>query len=141
MAFDNFWAFNLPSDINTIVKTKSLARLASKYTSVSWTMDESERTTPIFPSVFVMIDCIELGNDLIGTDINAVNCEVEVQVTVTKEQGLSGARYVAGVVADEFKALGFEIREMPYFKDNTTDLKRMIFRGRRIIGQADIINS
>ena len=42
---------------------------------------------------------------------------------------------------NEFKALGFNIKEAPNFNDNTIDIKRIVFRAERVIGQADIIFS
>ena len=82
----------------------------------------------------------ELGGDLNGQDINGVMCMVQVDITCTKEQGSQDARFVSGVVMNEFKKLRFFINEVPQFNDNTNDLIRLIFRARRVIGQSDIIN-
>lgn len=74
-------------------------------------------------------------------DINGISCIAQVDITVTKEQGLESARHISSIVMDEFKQLGFQIANLPSFSQSTIDLKRMVFEARRIIGQADIINN
>lgn len=141
---DNNWAIELPTQIFTLVKTrvqKKINAATTKYPNIFWTMDGSINKTPVFPTIYVVFDCYETGNDLNNRDINAIDCTAQVDITVSKEQGLSGARYIAGMVMEEFKELGFTIRETPNFNDGTLDTKRMVFRASRVIGQADVIYS
>lgn len=146
MSVDNTWVIDLPEQIFTLVKTKvqkkiTTTSLAQKFPKTFWTMDSSVNAEPIFPTIYMIFVNNETGNDLYNKDINAIICMAQVDITVTKEQGLNGARTIAGLVMNEFKDLGFTIKEAPAFEDNTTDLKRMVFRASRVIGQSDIIFS
>lgn len=146
MNVDNNWIIEFPTELFMLVKTRAQSVIDSsvyrtEFSDAYWTMDEVINAEPIFPTIFMFFNMNEMGRDIEGIDINAVMCMCQVDITVSKKQGLSGGRYLAGVIMNEFKKLGFEIQEAPYFDDNTNDLKRMIFRARRLIGQADIINS
>ena len=136
---DNMWAFDIPEKIFTIVSTRGQEVLKDNYPDTKWSMDDKSYSTATFPTVLFTFTSTEMGNDLMGQDINAIYCSVQIDVTVTKEQGINVARYVSGVVANEMKRLSFSINEMPQFNDNTDDLIRLIFRCRRVIGQADTL--
>lgn len=143
---DNTWVIDLPTQIYTLVKTKSQAKFnkspkASVLKDTFWTLDGVINAKPVFPTIYLAFDCVEVGNDLHNKDINAVICTVQVDISVSKEQGLTTARYVSGIVMNEFKQLGFNISEAPNLNDSTIDIKRMVFRASRVIGQADIIFS
>ena len=75
----------------------------------------------------------ERGSDLIGEDINAVMVDVQVDITVLKEQTINTARYVSGVVVNEMKRLKFYVDEMPFQNESTNDLIRYTFRCQRIV--------
>lgn len=137
---DNTWVMDLPQTITTLVKTRGNTRLLERFPQIRWTTEDTKDSPLAFPTVLLTYTMNELGGDLQGQDINGVMCMVQVDVTCTKEQGSQDARYVTGVVMDEFKKLRFAINEIPQFEDNTTDLIRLIFRARRAIGQADEIN-
>ena len=136
---DNTWALEVPEKILTIVQTRGQAILDEKFPNAFWTTDDMNNSNPTFPTIMFTFDCSETGGDLMGTDINAVLCMAQIDVTVTKEQGINNARYVAGVVLSEMKRLMFSANEMPQFNDNTNDLIRLTFRCIRIIGQADTL--
>lgn len=146
MNVDNTWVIDLPTQIFTLVKTKvnkkvKTTTLSSKFSDIFWTMDSAVNIEPIFPTVYMFFECNEIGNDLTNTDINAIVCMAQIDITVSKEIGLNGARTIAGLCMNEFKALGFNIKEAPNFNENTLDIKRIVFRATRVIGQADIIYS
>lgn len=138
---DNTWAMELPQIITTIVSTRGKTRLATTYPNTSWTEEDVRNNPSVFPTVFMDYTMTEMGADLIGQDINAIMLMVQVDVTVSRDQGITGARLVTGVAMDEFKRLSFEVNQMPSFSDNTSDLIRMTFRARRVVGQADTFNS
>ena len=137
---DNSWAMEVPQTITTIVKTRGQARINDKFPNAYWTEEDRQNVNSIFPTIFLAYTMSEIGGDLEAQDINAIMLRAEVNVTVTKEQGVQNARFISGVVMDEFKRLRFIVQEFPQFKDNTSDLIRLIFRARRVIGQSDIIN-
>lgn len=136
---DNTWAMEVPETIFTIAQTRGQAVLNTKYPKAFWTMDDMYNSKPVFPTIKFTFNCSEAGGDLAGTDINAVFCMAQIDVTVTKDQGINEARYVSGVVLNEMKKMLFSTDEMPQFSDNTNDLIRLTFRCKRMIGQADTI--
>lgn len=136
---DNTWVMDLPQVITTIISTRGQAILRNKYPKALWTTEDVKNSNPTFPTILLSFDLAEVGNDLNGIDINGVMCTVDVNITVTKSQGIRDARWISGVAMNEFKKLRFVVNEMPRFDDNTNDLIRLIFRARRIIGQADMI--
>lgn len=143
---DNNWVLELPTQIFTLVKTRvnkkiNTSSLATKFKDTFWTMDNAVNIEPKFPTVYMFFESSEIGNDLMNTDINAIICMAQIDITVSKDLGLNGAKTLAGLCMNEFKALGFNIKEAPNFNDNTIDIKRIVFRAERVIGQADIIFS
>lgn len=136
---DNTWAYDLPDKIFTIAKTRGQAILNTDYPNTLWTMDSFENSEPIFPTIMFTIDMAERGSDLVGEDINAVLVDVQVDVTVLKEQTINVARYVSGVVVNEMKRLKFYVDEMPFQNESTNDLIRYTFRCQRMVGQADTL--
>ena len=136
---DNTWAIDIPEKVFTIAQTRGQAVLNEKFPKAFWTTDDMYNSDPVFPTIMFTFVCSEAGADLMGTDINAVFCMVQIDVTVTKDQGINNARYVSGVVLNEMKKLLFTVDEMPQFNDNTNDLIRLTFRCKRMIGQADTL--
>lgn len=133
------WVDDIQTKIFTIVKTKTISKLKTKYPDLNFTMDSSSITEPKFPTVYItFLAPSERGQDLIGQDVNAVNLTVQIDVLVNKAQGLTGARDVAYEVEDNFKELRFS-GTMPTFENNTTDVKRMIMRMSRIVGYNDFL--
>lgn len=137
---DNTWAMNLPDNIYTIAKTRAQAVLNTYYPDTLWTMDGLENSEPTFPAVMFTFTLSERGADLSGEDINAVMVDVQVDITVLKEQTINAATYVSGVIVNEMKRLKFYIDEMPFQNESTNDLIRYTFRCQRIVGQADTIS-
>lgn len=136
---DNTWAFDLPDKIFTIAKTRGQSVLEEQFPDASWTMDDSENKEPTFPTILFTITTAERGSDLMGEDINGLMVDVQVDVTVLKEQTINTAKYVSGVVANEMKRLKFYIDELPFQNETTNDLIRYTFRCQRIVGQSDTL--
>lgn len=137
---DNTWVLDLEPTIVALVKTRANKLIKTKYPNVNWTTDDTVIKEPVFPNIYILTSSTEIGKDMIGQDINGVSFTVQVRITVSKEQGMSGARFIAGKVMNEFKNLGFALDEIPRFEGNTPDTKQLLFRAYRIIGQADILN-
>lgn len=137
---DNTWVLELEPKIITLVQTRADKIIKEKYPDVNWTTDDSVVKEPVFPNIYIFTEAGELGRDLDNIDINGTAFMAQVRVTVSKEQGMAGARFVAGVVMNEFKRLHFAIDEIPRFEGGSPDTKQLLFRARRVIGQADILN-
>lgn len=140
MTVDNTWVLDLEPKIVALVKTRANKVIKKKYPDINWTTDDSVVKEPVFPNVYIFTECTEIGMDVTGDDINAVVMMAQVRITVTKDQGMAGARLVANATMNEFKRLGFIIDRIPRFEGGSTDTKQLLFRARRVIGQADILN-
>lgn len=135
------WVSDTELKVNTIVTTRAKKNLVSTYPDIFFTMDSESDTKPTFPTVYIhFLSEFEQGKTLDGCDVNAFTCGVQIDVTVTKEQGQTVARKVMYEVLEQFKKLSFEIIMMPEFI-STGDIqtKRMVSRCRRLIGASDII--
>lgn len=137
---DNTWAIDVETVVFATVKKRAQAILNSKYPNAFWTMDNVVNAEPTFPTIYMFMTSNEIGNDLEGEDINGISAMFQVEITVDKKQGIREGRLIAGVVMNEFKRLHFIVNQMPEFDGNTNDTKRLIFRCRRNIGQADILS-
>lgn len=133
------WVNDVQTKIYSIVKAKTVSAIGNRYPEMFFTMDNTILTNPKFPTVYInFLRPSEQGQDLVGTDVNAIRLTVQIDVSVNKSQGLTGARDVSYEVLDHFKELGFS-GNMPAFEQNTTDIKRMTMRMSRIIGYNDIL--
>lgn len=139
MSTSNIWV----ADAQTLIYSKAKAMLISKlkttYPSLYVTDDDETPSEAQFPSVYIhFLQPSERGQDLEGKSINAIYLTAEVEVTVTKAQGISVAKEVAYKAMDIFKSMSFDGR-LP-FEDNRGDgTKRMIARYSRTIGYNDTI--
>lgn len=135
----NTWVLDVEPNVFAIVKYGALKELTD-FPSTFFTMDSINNSESVFPTVYIhFLQGVEIGQTLEGQDINGMNATVDVQITVSKEQGSSVARRVTDVVMEQFKQLGFSIYSLPEFNGNTNDTKRMVFRARRIIGANDTL--
>jgi len=136
---DNTWVLDREQTIYSKTKALVLSRLRKKYPDITVTQDSRVLTDPKFPNVFIkFLQPIEQGQDLVGDAINAVLLTVQIEVTVTQEQGMMVANEVSWVLLDVYKSMGFGA-SMPYFDTSTTKTYRTISRFTRIIGYNDII--
>ena len=136
---ENKWIFNIQTFIYSRIKAILTSKLKSKYKDLFITDDNEVPTDPKFPSIyFEFLQPVERGKDLEGKGINAIYLTVEVQVSVTKAQGINVAREVAFEVLECFKDLSFEAT-MPNFEKDGSGTKRMIARYSRVIGYNEAI--
>lgn len=134
------WIFDVETSIFARLKNEVISSLKSKYPDINFTMDDASDTQPKFPTVYIhFLGGSEQGQDLEGLSINAILCTVQFEVTVSKEQGLLGARQVTYEVVRQLKNLRFSVVSLPEFQNISTDTKRMVGRARRTIGQADVL--
>ena len=136
---DNSWVIDIETKVYSIIKALTEAELKAKYPDIHYTMDDATLTKPKFPTVyFHFLQSAERGQDLVGTSINALSMTCQVEITVSKELGLSVAREVSGKILDAFKELKF-VATMPEFQNQTADTKRTVMRFTRVIGSGDIL--
>lgn len=135
------WYLDIETDIFTQVKYRLKQALLTDFPDLYITMDDAIIQEPKFPTVFIAFEqSVEEAQDLENTTVNAINCTVRVEVTVSKEQGMSVAKRVMAEVTSIFKAWSFTIFSVATFNNNSSDTKRMVERCRRRIGNGDILN-
>lgn len=135
MVNDNQWAFDLGTIIFSIVKTKTLDELGSKYPNIFITDKGKTTGKAVFPTVYVQeMSGSERGADLEGKTINAVLETIQVDVTTNTSK--SDVSKVMSVVAGIFKEMRFTIQTMPNFEYNG-ETYRKTARFQRIIGAND----
>lgn len=135
----SIWVFDVQSLIYSRAKAIILSKLKSKYKDLTVTDNDKEASDAKFPTVYIhFLQPYERGEDLEGTEVNAISLTAEVNVAVTEAQGMSTAREVSAVVLDAFKSMRFRAT-MPDFENDGTGTKRMIARYSRVIGSSDII--
>lgn len=126
------WVNDKQNEIFTIVKYRATKNIPG----LEFTTNVESNEPTSFPSVYIhFMPNAERGTDLESTGINAFLCGVQVQTTVTNEQGEETCETVSWEVLSQFKALGFEIIMMPEFiRTGNADIRQMTFRCRRVIG-------
>lgn len=131
------WTNNIQSMVFTIVKQEVSRVLSTEYTDLHFTTSDKVQTVPKFPSVYIHeIGSSEYGMDLEGADINAIICNIQIEVTDNISQ--ERVRKTMGEVLRNMKKLRFSVVLLPEYQ-NTTDTYRQVARFRRVIGQGDTL--
>lgn len=135
MVTDNQWAFDLGTTIFSIVKSKTLAELKSKYPDIFVTDKGKTNGKAVFPTVYIQeLSGSERGADLEGKSINAVLETIQVDVTTNTSR--ADVNRVMYTVASIFKQMSFTVQSMPDFEYNG-ETYRKTARFQRIIGAND----
>ena len=135
MVTDNQWAFDLGTTIFSIVKSKTLAELKSKYPDIFVTDKGKTNGKAVFPTVYIQeLSGSERGADLEGKSINAVLETIQVDVTTNTNR--ADVNRVMYTVASIFKQMSFTVQSMPDFEYNG-ETYRKTARFQRIIGAND----
>ena len=137
MSDSNIWVSDIQTKAYSRAKAILTASLGDKYPSLYITDDDETPTEPQFPTVYIhFLEPAERGQDLEGSEVNAIYLTAEVEVTVTKAQGMRVCKEVSYVALDAFKSMRFQAT-MPAFKNDGSGTKRMIARYARTIGSND----
>ena len=135
---DNSWVFDTQTNVYSRLKGYCEAKLKTKYPEITVTMDSHIPTTPKFPNIYLhFLTPIEMGQDLVSQDVNAIYLTAQIEVTVTDAQGMIVANEVSKVVTDCMKEMRFDAT-LPEFVDTDTEY-RTVSRFARVIGQADTL--
>lgn len=134
------WITDVENKVFTYVSYKVKNALKTKYPSIYFTTDSEDSTDTNFPTVYIhYLPTNERGQDLEGCFINAYLCSMQIDVTVSKDQGQQGAKEVMWSVIDTLKQLSFDIFQMPEFMETGNTTKRIVARARREFGYNDYI--
>ena len=132
---DNTWYSTLETRIFSRVKSETEPKLKTKYPTIFYTTSGSNKGTPVFPTVYIHeLPGYEMGQDLVGEDINAVMETIQVEVITDTNQ--LDARKIMAEIVSSIKGMRFHVQTMPSFENGTTYF-RQICRCRRIIGNGE----
>lgn len=135
------WYYDIETDIFTQVKYRLNQALLTRFPDLYITMDDAIIQEPQFPTVYIhFMQSVEEAQTLENTSVNAINCTIQFEVTVSKEQGMNAARIVMAELTTAFKQLAFSVVSLATFTNSSQDTKRMVGRCRRMIGNGDILN-
>ena len=114
------------------IKTTYPTSLIASYPDIKFTTRDRDLINPKFPTVYIrLVDSPEMGGDLSGDAINAVNAMFEIQVIDNDTQ--QRAKGILNEVVKIMKRMRFSVTMFPAF-DNGDSTYRCIARFRRIIG-------
>lgn len=131
------WISNISPMVFTRVKVEVGKALGTKYPDLYFTTSDMTRADPKFPTVYVHeMPGAETGQDLEGSEINAVLSSFQIEVTDTPER--NRVSEVMGEVVKCMKKMRFSVVSIPEFQ-NQKDTVRQVARFRRVIGQGDVL--
>ena len=134
------WVVTTRDKIYTAVKVRAERNLKTAYPSIRFTQDDSASLATEFPTVYIrFLPGRQMGQNIEADGVNAFQCDVEVEVTVSKAQGKTTAFKVAEEVAEQFAAYRFSYRAVPTVNPVGNDTKQVIFRMSRAIADGDVI--
>lgn len=129
------WAIDIENVIFSMVKAKTVKQLSVNYPDIEYTMDDSLRTNPTFPTVyFHFLPSVERGADLQGQSINGIKITVDVKVICSNKQGIQATKNIQKEILMAFKEMRFECK-LPQIEEDSKDVKISTARYSRTIGQ------
>lgn len=139
MEYKHSWVYDTEDLIFSKVKALCIAKLKKKYPKINVTTDGQSNEDAKFPTVYVQfLGSQEVGKDLSNETINAINILIQVDIEVSKAQGLVVAREVIDVVTTAFKGMHFNTT-MPTVNFDSEGINRYVMRFDRLIGNGDIL--
>ena len=138
------WVFSIESRIYTIVKTRLNRALLSTYPSLNITQEQKLNDVAQLPTIYIkMLDSPEVGSDLEGSTVNAMDVTFEVHVTIAKSgtnMGMSGLRKISAAVLENLKKLRFRMATRGELTRETSDTYTTIARFNRVIADGQEID-
>ena len=134
------WIADVEAKSFTLVKYKGEKELKEKYPRIYYTTDNMASTDTYYPTVYMkFLPNGESGRDLEGNRISAYLCGIQLEVTVSKEQGQTVAKKVMWQAIETLQSKGFEVFNTPEDISTSADNRRYVARVRRSIGFNDYI--
>jgi hypothetical protein len=133
------WYDDAVSSVYSFVKAYTISKYKTKYPNFKVTDDDAELAKAQLPCVYIHAKMRENngGKDLENKTINSIEFAFTVNVLVQSDMLL--ARKIAQTVTEAFKEKRFTANELPEFRGNTVDVKRLIMRYTRTIDENDVI--
>lgn len=119
------------------IKNRFSAELIRKFPNAYFTTSDRAVAQPRFPTIYIHeMSGREMGQDLAGTEINAVLSTFQIEVFDNMSE--SNVSEVMANIVNTMKSMRFDVISMPEFR-NDNDVYRKVARFRRVIGSADIL--
>lgn len=136
------WVYKTNNRIFALIQYRAKKILETDYPNILFTREEeASGNQNIFPCVYIkFMSGRETAESLKGTSINAYQCDIQLQVTANKTQGIVGAETVIWECVEAAKKLGFTMTVSPVAQSTGNDTRQFVCRMRRLIGYNDIIN-
>lgn len=127
----------LESQVYSRIKNKMPSTIKSKYKDLNFTTNSISLAEPKFPCVYIhMIQSPEDGEDLEGTEINAVYASFVIEVVDNESQ--ANTNTISKEVQKIMKQMRFKVVGFPY-NDNNDSTYRKVSRYRRTIANNDVL--
>ena len=127
----------LESQVYSRIKNKMPSIIKTKYTDLNFTTNSISLADAKFPCVYIhMIESPEDGEDLEGTEINAVYASFVIEVVDNESQ--ANTNTISKEVQKIMKQMRFKVVGFPY-NDNKDSTYRKVSRYRRTIANNDIL--
>ena len=127
----------LESQVYSRIKNKMPSIIKTKYTDLNFTTNSISLADAKFPCVYIhMIESPEDGEDLEGTEINAVYASFVIEVVDNESQ--ANTNTISKEVQKIMKQMRFKVVGFPY-NDNKDSTYRKVSRYRRTIANNDVL--
>lgn len=127
----------LESQVYSRIKNKMPSTIKTKYTDLNFTTNSISLADAKFPCVYIhMIESPEDGEDLEGTEINAVYASFVIEVVDNESQ--ANTNTISKEVQKIMKQMRFKVVGFPY-NDNKDSTYRKVSRYRRTIANNDVL--
>lgn len=129
------WAIDSENIVFSVIKAKTIKQLSVKYPDIEYTMDDSQRSNPKFPTIyFHFLPSKEVGADLQGQSINGIVMTVDVKVICSNKQGIQATKNIQKEILKAFKELRFGCK-LPEIEEDSSEVKISTARYSRTLGQ------
>ena len=127
----------IESQVYTRIKNKMPSNIKTKYKNLNFTTNNINLADAKFPCVYIhMIESPEDGEDLEGTEINAVYASFVIEVVDNESQ--ANTNTISKEVQKIMKQMRFKVVGFPY-NDNKDSTYRKVSRYRRTIANNDVL--
>lgn len=127
----------LESQVYSRIKNKMPSTIKTKYTDLNFTTNSISLADAKFPCIYIhMIESPEDGEDLEGTEINAVYASFVIEVVDNESQ--ANTNTISKEVQKIMKQMRFKVVGFPY-NDNKDSTYRKVSRYRRTIANNDVL--
>lgn len=132
------WYAELEGKIFTRIKYELAQKSGAKYPSLNCTTTSRAESPTQFPTMYLHeLQPVEIGADLVGKTVNAVQETIEIQVY--SNQSEKECKTIISDAIDEMKQMSFTVTMFPQTLTRSDRVCVSTARLRRLIGSGDIL--